>query len=292
MSYRTVLLGVALLLLGGLLLAQVPPEERIPITNPDRLESLGQSRNAKNVYVWSKADLKGGTALVGEAVASPETWGPATGYSSVLGIELQPVITDLAEFTRDPDYGTFCHSSVTGSAAAVVQIEVPDGAKLGPFRFWAYDAADPGDLRFSVYETCQLGTGPPTTTLIGETQTFLAVGDYAGFTPLNDLAVNNRDCAYAVRVQFATGGEGCAGGDLAVRKLQLTWNRQVSPAPAVATFDDVPTNHPFFQFIEALSKSGTTAGCQASPPLYCPDRPITRGEMAVYLAKALGLQWP
>jgi hypothetical protein len=65
--------------------------------------------------------------------------------------------------------------------------------------------------------------------------------------------------------------------------------RPVSPAPGTATFNDVPTTHPFFQFIEALHASGITGGCQASPPLYCPDNPVTRGQMAVFLAKALGL---
>lgn len=63
----------------------------------------------------------------------------------------------------------------------------------------------------------------------------------------------------------------------------------VSPAPGSATFNDVPTNHPFFQFIEALYAAGITGGCQAAPPLYCPDNPVTRGQMAVFLAKALGL---
>jgi hypothetical protein len=65
----------------------------------------------------------------------------------------------------------------------------------------------------------------------------------------------------------------------------------VSPAPGSATFNDVPTGHPFFRYIEALSASGVTGGCQASPPLYCPDNPLTRGQMAVFLAKALGLQF-
>jgi hypothetical protein len=63
----------------------------------------------------------------------------------------------------------------------------------------------------------------------------------------------------------------------------------ISPAPGTATFNDVPTTHPFFQFIEALHASGITGGCQASPPLYCPDDSVTRGQMAVFLAKALGL---
>ncbi len=67
---------------------------------------------------------------------------------------------------------------------------------------------------------------------------------------------------------------------------------QVSPAPAMASFNDVPTNDFGFQYIEALAFSGITGGCQAMPPLYCPDSFVTRRQMAIFLAKALGLQWP
>ena len=73
---------------------------------------------------------------------------------------------------------------------------------------------------------------------------------------------------------------------------QVVWKRTVSPAPDTATFNDVPTNHPLFQYIEALAASGITGGCLANPPLYCPDAPLTRGQMAVFLSKALGLHWP
>lgn len=73
--------------------------------------------------------------------------------------------------------------------------------------------------------------------------------------------------------------------------VRVYYNLQVSPAPAVPTFNDVPLSHPFFQYIEALSASGITVGCSASPPLYCPNNPLTRGQMAVFLAKALGLQF-
>ncbi len=64
---------------------------------------------------------------------------------------------------------------------------------------------------------------------------------------------------------------------------------QVRPAPGSATFNDVPTTHPFFQFIEALATSGITGGCGGGN--YCPDAPLTRGQMAVFLSKALGLYW-
>jgi hypothetical protein len=81
-------------------------------------------------------------------------------------------------------------------------------------------------------------------------------------------------------------------GDTRIAGCWAFWTRQVAPAPATATFNDVPTSHIFFQFIEALAASGITGGCQASPPLYCPDNPVTRGQMATFLAKALGLGFP
>ena len=70
----------------------------------------------------------------------------------------------------------------------------------------------------------------------------------------------------------------------------IGYTLQVSPAPAVATFTDVPTNSPQFKFVEALVAAGITAGCGGGN--YCPDNPITRGQMAVFLAAALGLHFP
>jgi hypothetical protein len=82
-----------------------------------------------------------------------------------------------------------------------------------------------------------------------------------------------------------------AGGpDTQLLGAYIGYKLQVSPAPAVATFADVPTTHPFFQFIEALVASGITAGCGGGN--FCPDTPLTRGQMAVFLAAALGLHFP
>jgi hypothetical protein len=72
--------------------------------------------------------------------------------------------------------------------------------------------------------------------------------------------------------------------------VEVWWHRTVSPAPAVATFGDVPAAHPFFQFIEALAASGITGGCGGGN--FCPDATLTRGQMAVFLSKALGLHFP
>lgn len=81
-------------------------------------------------------------------------------------------------------------------------------------------------------------------------------------------------------------------GSLALGGVRVVWHRQVSPPPDTPTFTDVPADHPFFAHIEALAGSEITGGCNADPPQYCPDAPLTRGQMAVFLAKALGLHWP
>ena len=63
----------------------------------------------------------------------------------------------------------------------------------------------------------------------------------------------------------------------------------MSPAPGTPTFSDVPTTHLFYQAIEALAAAGITGGCGGGK--FCPSDPITRGQMAAFLARALGLHW-
>ena len=60
-------------------------------------------------------------------------------------------------------------------------------------------------------------------------------------------------------------------------------------APIEGIFDDVACPSLFADWIEDLYNRSITAGCQASPPLYCPNDPNTRGQMAVFLVKAFGL---
>jgi hypothetical protein len=52
-------------------------------------------------------------------------------------------------------------------------------------------------------------------------------------------------------------------------------------------FGDVVPTDPFFAWIEALAKAGITGGCATDPALYCPDNPVTREQMAVFLLRAV-----
>jgi parallel beta-helix repeat protein len=54
------------------------------------------------------------------------------------------------------------------------------------------------------------------------------------------------------------------------------------------TFDDMWKPWPFWRYVEALVDATVTSGCSASPPLYCPLKSVTRGEMAKFLCSAAG----
>ena len=63
----------------------------------------------------------------------------------------------------------------------------------------------------------------------------------------------------------------------------------VPPHASGSVFADVPSSHGAAAWIEQLARDGISAGCATSPLRFCPDRPATREEVAVFLARALTL---
>ena len=64
--------------------------------------------------------------------------------------------------------------------------------------------------------------------------------------------------------------------------------RPTSRPTCTGVFDDVVCpSAPAVDFIEQLAAEQITGGCQASPPLYCPDNSSTRGQMAVFIVEDL-----
>jgi len=88
---------------------------------------------------------------------------------------------------------------------------------------------------------------------------------------------------------------GCAGGgycpasdvtraQMAVFLLKSKYSSDYVPPPATGTvFADVPASNGFAPWIENLAALGITGGCGGGN--YCPDSPVTRGQMAVFLLK-------
>jgi hypothetical protein len=59
-----------------------------------------------------------------------------------------------------------------------------------------------------------------------------------------------------------------------------------APNACTGQFDDVATDNPFCGFIERLAADGITGGCGGNN--FCPNDPISRGQMAVFIEVALG----
>ena len=59
------------------------------------------------------------------------------------------------------------------------------------------------------------------------------------------------------------------------------------PPPATGTvFQDVPAGYWAASWIEQMFQDGLTTGCASAPPRFCPDQPLNRAEMAVFLLRA------
>jgi parallel beta-helix repeat protein len=79
---------------------------------------------------------------------------------------------------------------------------------------------------------------------------------------------------------------------MAVFLLKTEHGSAYDPPDCEEVFDDVPCDNPFAEWIEQLYEEQVTGGCSASPLLYCPANPNTRGQMAVFLTKIFDLPLP
>jgi uncharacterized protein (DUF1800 family) len=65
--------------------------------------------------------------------------------------------------------------------------------------------------------------------------------------------------------------------------LKIYHGTGYAPPAATGVFSDVPVSNPFAPWVEELARLSVTTGCGGS--LYCPSNAVTRGQMAVFLAK-------
>jgi hypothetical protein len=99
-----------------------------------------------------------------------------------------------------------------------------------------------------------------------------------GVTPIDDRATDDTDSQAIVNPVTRR--------DAAAAVIQAAAIN--ATPPAVNAFQDVPTSDAQFGAIEAMWREGMTIGCSLVNGVrtYCPDTPVTRGEMAVFLERA------
>ena len=256
---------------------------KVQIKDPALLQSMGFAPDAANVY-QSMGVGKGAN----DGVVVNSDFGTSTRFTSIAPKSyIGRANTAATPWEYNGGNSGCCNNlSRTGPETfADAAFYLPDGVVVSGARFWATDTNAASDMAFFVFESCYpaFGAGPSTHTLlntIGGLETSGSAGDQSAFEGFT-ATIDNQNCVYLARVRFdATTG-------LSLQKFRFQWSRQISPAPAVASFSDVPTSHPFFQPIQALAATGITTGCTATT--FCPDAAVTRGQMAAFLSRALGL---
>jgi hypothetical protein len=207
-------------------------------------------------------------------------WGTSsTAYYSLHAVEFVPAASYISYETLN-----WMRYVTGGGASLTAAVHLPSGALVGNMYVGLCDNSAANDINVKLWRCpsdqffgCTTMTTVPSVGINGCDWAFIVGGPFP-FTVDND--------AYTYFVEYVSS---TADGSQQLGSVRFYYQLQVSPAPASATFADVPTSHVFFRYIEALADSGITAGCGGGN--FCPDQAVSRGQMAVFLAKALGLHW-
>ncbi len=179
---------------------------------------------------------------------------------------------------------------------------VPDGAALPVDATVLSDLPDDTSADNTIRTTfftgpantvCNFTSSPLTTTLPanGGATTFLVnAPSYCPWT------VSTASSFISVLTPSTATGNGSAGFSLApwtgnlprLGTVVLAGQRYVLVQRAATDqpyFTDVPVNHPFFDTVQLVRAAGITAGCETGR--YCPDATTSRGQMAVFIVRAL-----
>lgn len=233
----------------------------------------------------------------GQTPSAPSSFGTADeAITTISGLVFRPASSSTT-YSGDADTGRWVTFGPDSLWAPVT--EIPNGALLMAVEFHIQDTD--GAANFTG-KLCRHWTESATGLNPASDCPISIASSGTGNTRLVDTPgapglfisyrfnVNNAGPVETVSYTLSGSWGTSTNGGIRLRQAVLFWKRQVSPPPMLATFADVPVGHPQRQFVEALAASGITGGCGAG--LYCPDQPVTRGQMAVFLSAALGLHWP
>lgn len=169
----------------------------------------------------------------------------------------------------------------TAGTALIAAVHLPSGAKIDQFELDACDASSTNVGKVTLFDCPDISPCAP----VANVSTVVSTGCTFWFSPSGlGVTVSNFTDSYTLRTDWPN------DPNLGLRGVKVYYSLQVSPAPLTATFLDVPTSSSQFRFVEALVAAGITAGCGSGN--FCPTQPVTRGQMAVFLSVALGLNWP
>jgi hypothetical protein len=226
------------------------------------------------------------THVTTSAEGSRPAWGTRDRILAHVGfnefVPLDPA-TPLQVFEGSTgSFGIYSSSLLVSYAATA---HVPSGALLTYLELDYCDMGATGGVLLDLRRCTYLGDGCSTLSIVSSEEGLTGCHFVAKDLTPQTLTMDNNQ--YELVLVASLGG-----GDVSTKFLgaYIGYRLQLSVAPTLPTFGDVPTSHPYFRAIEALAASGITGGCGSGN--FCPNQNLTRGEMAAFLARALGLHFP
>ena len=244
--------------------------------------------------------LRIGVLAAGSVLAGIVT---ATAAGQSYGTNDQVLSVDASAFLGQDIIGAISNEGylyaygVGADLSVYAPLVLPDGAEITQICLYARNENPDNVVRLGL-QSVHLAAGGQAPGVLDVPGTLLVADFHFGFGTvctdpisyvIHDVDGGGNPEAVAHRLDAFVPYSASPVGAFALGGARITWHRTISPPPDSPTFTDVPAGHPFYQYVEALLASGITAGCGDGK--FCPDDPLTRGQMAVFLSLALGLHW-
>ena len=251
--------------------------------------------SAVNAGDWEGPSGPGGLVVnqdTGVPFDAAEASGPAWGTNDFYMFQIPPAAfqprRSATQYAPELSTGYIYRNAAGGGEWFWAPLVLPAGAEIQGMRLFFYDNNAGQDVRSFITryygDTTPGGesfTGPKSSGNIGYGSEFSGLNITIDY---RDGLGGDEQC-WVVYVALGSATD----GSTKFRGVRLFYYLQISAEPATATFNDVPVGAFGFQHVEALNASGITAGCGGGN--FCPNDPLTRVQMAIFLAKALGLHW-
>ena len=209
-----------------------------------------------------------------------DQWGTTTSVYSVSAFDCEPYDSTMVYHidSNDGRKNRYCGANLVCNWYCPVHL--PSGAEIQSFEI---DGCDLDSIGYINASLLRIHWGGAVQTVVSKQSSTASVCSYwTSSDP--DCTIDNWNNTYVIYAELIS-----QNGLVSINSFRIYYNLQVSPAPSTATFVDVPTSHIFFRYVEALVDAGITGGCDATH--FCPNDYVTRGQMAKFIAVALGLNY-
>ncbi len=223
-----------------------------------------------------------------------QSFGLDTQYKVIPASAFDPDRYDIQYFRRGPDgYRGLIGAVPNNPWGFGAPLELPNGALIEAICFLLADNSAVADIRVSVWRT-EVDLDPEDLELVASTPAddgyftecfewappFLR---YRSFADLDHDFIGGYEF-WELRIRLNS------ASDQLFRGAYVKFRTGTSPAPGSPTYDDVLPGQLIYPYVEAMTAAGITIGC--TPDSFCPNAPVTRGQLALMLGRALGLHWP